>query len=148
MSIIEILSITVQMAQVVCVPAWELGHSNSITVECRHVGLLQYRSASAPSSTLAIVADTYKAVYGVLIGEATTDQKRNFYRPHLHLAPPFGVISSEFYQYIEHQNTRRSTISRGVVCVMIRLVFLIELLTCGGWADAQTDIMPQHTALS
>ena len=51
----------------------------------------------------------------------------DFDPPHLHLAPPQGVIPVEFRGDLWHQKTRLPGISCGVVCVILRLAVLLEL---------------------
>ena len=50
----------------------------------------------------------------------------DFNPPHLHLAPPFGVIPFEFRGYLWHQKTRVFRLSCGVVCMIVCLAVLIE----------------------
>jgi len=47
--------------------------------------------------------------------------------PHLHLAPPEGVIPVEFRGDLQHQKARVPGLSCGVVCVILRLAVLVEL---------------------
>jgi len=51
----------------------------------------------------------------------------DFYAPHLHLAPPQGVMPVEFRGDLWRQNTTVSGLSCGVVCVILRLAVLVEL---------------------
>jgi len=57
----------------------------------------------------------------------------NFDPPHLHLAPPQGVIPVEFRGDLWRQKTRVPGLSCGVVCVILRLAVLVEhrLMTDG-----------------
>jgi len=65
-----------------------------------------------------------------------------FYPPHLHLAPPQGVIPVKFRD-LWHQKTRVPRLSCGVVFVILRLAVLIELrLVTDGQMDRQTDTGP------
>jgi len=50
----------------------------------------------------------------------------NFDPPHLHLAPPQGVIPVEFRGDLWRQKTRVPGLSCGVVCVILRLAVLVE----------------------
>ena len=50
----------------------------------------------------------------------------NFDPPHLHLAPPRGVIPVEFRGDLWRQKTRVPGLSCGVVCVILRLAVLVE----------------------
>jgi len=50
----------------------------------------------------------------------------DFDPPHLHLAPPQGVIPVEFHGDIWHQKTRVPELSCGVVYVILRLAVLAE----------------------
>ena len=56
--------------------------------------------------------------------------------PHLHLVPPLGVTLSELCQDFRHQKTRVPGLSRGIVCMILRLAMSVEhrLVT-----DGQTD---------
>ena len=60
----------------------------------------------------------------------------DFDPPHLHLAPPQGIIPVEFRGDLWHQKTRVPVVSCGVVCVILRLAVLVEhrLVT-----DGRTD---------
>jgi len=51
----------------------------------------------------------------------------DFDPPHLHLAPPQGVIPVEFRGDLWHPKTRVPALSCGVVCVNLRLAVLVEL---------------------
>jgi len=51
----------------------------------------------------------------------------NFILPHLHLAPPLGVIPFEFQKYFWHQKTRVSGLSCGLVGVILHLAVFVEL---------------------
>ena len=50
----------------------------------------------------------------------------DFDLPHLHLAPPQGVIPVEFHGDLWHQKTRVPGVSCGVVYVILRLTVLVE----------------------
>jgi len=50
----------------------------------------------------------------------------DFDPPHLHLAPPQGVIPVEFRGDLWQQKTRVPGLSCGVICVIIRLAVLVE----------------------
>jgi len=60
----------------------------------------------------------------------------DFDPPHLHLAPPHGVIPVEFHGDLWQQKTRVPGLSCGVVYVILRLAVLVEqrLMT-----DGRTD---------
>jgi len=71
-----------------------------------------YSSASALSWTRTNVADasepeTFRPI-----------KKRNFYLSHLHLAPPIGVIPSEYRRDLLHHKIRVPGLSRGIVVVV------------------------------
>jgi len=71
----------------------------------------------------------------------------DFDPPHLHLAPPQGVIPVEFRGGHWLQKTRLSGLSCGVVCVILRFAVLVEhrLVTDGhtdGRTEGQTDTGP------
>ena len=51
----------------------------------------------------------------------------DFDPPHLHLAPPQGVIPVEFRGYLRRSKTRVPGLSCGVVFVILRLAVLVEL---------------------
>ena len=51
----------------------------------------------------------------------------DFDPPHLHLAPPQGVISDEFRGDLSHQITRVPELSYGVLFVILCLAVLVEL---------------------
>ena len=51
----------------------------------------------------------------------------DFDPPHLHLAPPHGVIPVEFRGDLWHQKTRVPELSCYVVCVILRLAVFVEL---------------------
>ena len=64
----------------------------------------------------------------------------DFDPPHLHLAPPQGVIPVEFRGDLWHQKTRIPGLSSGVVCVILRLAVLVELrLVTDGQTDRRTQ---------
>jgi len=50
----------------------------------------------------------------------------DFDPPHLHLAPPYGVNPVKFRWHLWRQKTRVPGLSRGVVCVILRLAILVE----------------------
>jgi len=60
----------------------------------------------------------------------------DFDPPHLHLAPPYGVIPVEFRGDLWHPKTRVPELSCGVVCVILRLAVLVELRLV---TDRRTD---------
>ena len=60
----------------------------------------------------------------------------DFDPPHLHLAPPQGVIPVEFRGDLWHPKTRVPGLSCGVVCVILCLAVLVELRLV---TDRQTD---------
>jgi len=68
-------------------------------------------------------------------------ENRPFNLPHLYLAPPLGVIISEFRRDFWRQKTRVRGLSRGVVCVIIGLAVFVELLFV---TDGRTDTRWQH----
>ena len=51
----------------------------------------------------------------------------DFDPPHLHSAASYGVTPVEFRGDLWHQKTRVPGLSRGVVCVILRLAVLVEL---------------------
>ena len=51
----------------------------------------------------------------------------DFDPPHMHLAPPYGVIPVEFRGDLWHQKTRLPGLLCGVIFVIIRLAVLVEL---------------------
>jgi len=51
----------------------------------------------------------------------------DFDLPHLHLAPPQGMMPVEFRGDLWHQKTRLPGLSCGVAFVILRLAFLVEL---------------------
>jgi len=69
----------------------------------------------------------------------------DFDPPHLHLAPPQGIIPVEFHRDLWYQKTRVPELSCGFVCVILRLAVLVELrLVTDGrrrtdWAMASTE---------
>ena len=64
----------------------------------------------------------------------------DFDPPHLHSVPPQGVTPVEFRGDLWHQKTRVPALSRGVVCVILRLAVLVEhRLVTHGRTDGQTD---------
>ena len=62
----------------------------------------------------------------------------DFDPPHLHLAPPQGVIPVEFRGDLWHPKTRVPGLSCGVVCVILSLAVLVELRLVTD-TDRQTD---------
>ena len=50
-----------------------------------------------------------------------------FDRPHLHLAPSYGVTQVEFCGDLWQQKTRVTGLTCGFVCVILRLAVLVEL---------------------
>ena len=68
-------------------------------------------------------------------------QVADFDPPHMHLAPPQGVIQVEFRGDLWHQKTSVPVLSCGVVCVILRLAVLVEhrLVTD---TDTDTDTGP------
>jgi len=60
----------------------------------------------------------------------------DFDPPHLHLAPPQGVIPVEFRGDLWHPKTRVPGLSCGAICVILRLDVLLELRLV---TDRQTD---------
>ena len=64
----------------------------------------------------------------------------DFDPPHLHLAPPQGVIAVEFRGDLWQRKTRFPGLSCGVVCVILCLALLVELrLVTDGQTEGQTD---------
>jgi len=51
----------------------------------------------------------------------------DFDLPHLHSAPPQGMMPVELRGDLWHQKTRLPGLSCGVACVILRLAFLVEL---------------------
>ena len=67
----------------------------------------------------------------------------DFDPPHLHLAPPQGVIPVEFRGDLWQQKTRVPGLSCCVVCVILCLAVLVELrLVADRRTDRQTDTGP------
>jgi len=67
----------------------------------------------------------------------------DFDPPHLHLAPPQGVIPVEFRGDLWLQKTRVPGLSCGVVCVILRFAVLVELrLVTDRQTQIQTDTGP------
>ena len=67
----------------------------------------------------------------------------DFDPPHLHLAPPQGVILVEFRGDLWQPKTRVPGLSCGVVCLILRLAVLVELrLLTDRRTDGQTDTGP------
>jgi len=60
----------------------------------------------------------------------------DFDPPHLHLAPPLGATPVEFRGDLWLQKSRLPGLSCGVVCVILRLAFLLELRLV---TDRRTD---------
>ena len=66
----------------------------------------------------------------------------DFDPPHLHLAPSYFEFRGDLW----HPKTRVPGLSRGVVCVILRLAVLVEhLLVTDGQTDRQTD---RHRAMA
>jgi len=64
----------------------------------------------------------------------------DFDPPHLHLAPPQGVILVEFRGDLWQPKTRVPGLSCGVVCLILRLAVLVELrLLTDRRTDRRTD---------
>jgi len=65
----------------------------------------------------------------------------DFDPPHLHLAPPQGVIPVEFHRDLWHQKTTRvPRLSCGVVYVILSFAVLVEQrFVTDGRTDGQTD---------
>ena len=64
----------------------------------------------------------------------------DFDPPHLHLAPPQGVVPVEFHEDLWQQKTRVPGLSCGVVYVILRLAVLVEQrLVSDGRTDGWTD---------
>jgi len=60
--------------------------------------------------------------------------------PHLHLAPPQGVIPDEIRGDLWHPKTTVPGLLCGVVCVILRLAVLVELrLVTDGRTDRRTQ---------
>jgi len=72
-------------------------------------------------AAIAALNNRWTAVAGYLSKVADFDP------PHLNLSPPHGVIPVEFRGHLWRQKTRVPGLSCGVVCVIIRLVVLVEL---------------------
>jgi len=49
----------------------------------------------------------------------------NFNLPHLHLAPPFGVIPFEFYRDLQRQKTRVTGLWWGILCMILPLAISV-----------------------
>jgi len=70
----------------------------------------------------------------------------DFDPPHMHLVPPLGVTPVEFRGDLWHQKTRVLGLSCGVVCVILRLVVLVEhRLVMDRQTDRRTD---RHRAMA
>jgi len=64
----------------------------------------------------------------------------DFDPPHLHLAPPQGIIPVEYHGDLWHQKTRVPGLLCGVVYVILRLAVLVEQrLVTDGRRDGRTD---------
>ena len=71
----------------------------------------------------------------------------DFDPPHLHSAPSWGVTPVDFRGDLWHQITRVPGLSRGVVCVILRLAVLVELrLVTDRHRQTQTDTDRQTQA--
>ena len=66
----------------------------------------------------------------------------DFDPPHLHLAPPQGVIPDEFRGDLWHQITRVPVVSCGVLFVILCLAVLVELRIVAD-TDRQTQTRTQ-----
>jgi len=77
-----------------------------------------------------------------------TGQKRNFYLPYLHLAPPVGVMSSEFCRDLLRHITRVRV--PGYRAALFLRCTLNRTPTCDGRSDGRTDrhAMTASTALT
>ena len=84
-------------------------------------------------------------LYSFLVIARFSSRVTNFNTPHLHLSPPQGVIPFEFRHDLWHQKTRVMGLSCGVVCVILRLVVLIQYRSV---TDRQTDRhIHRHTTM-
>ena len=73
----------------------------------------------------------------------------DFDPPHLHLAPPKGMIPVEFRGDLWQQKTRVPGLSYGVVCVILRLAVLVEhLLLTDGWTDTGSWLVPRMRGIA
>ena len=71
----------------------------------------------------------------------------DFDPPHLHLAPPQGIIPVEFHGDLWNQKTRVPGLSCGVVYLILRLAVLVEQrLVTDGWTDGRTERAMASTA--
>ena len=86
-------------------------------------------TCTSPEQIEVMKLEGYRDIAGYLSKVADFDP------PHLHLAPPQGLIPVEFRGDLWHQKTRIPGLSRGC-CVILRLAVLVEhrLVT-----DGQTD---------
>ena len=66
----------------------------------------------------------------------------DFDAPHLHLAPPQGVIVDEFRGDLWHQKARVPVLSCGVLYVILCLAVLVELVLA---TDRQTQSQTEST---
>ena len=72
--------------------------------------------------------------------EPAMSKVADFDPPHLHLAPPQGVIPVEFRGDFWHQKTRVTGLSCDFVCVILRLaVFVEHRLVTDRQTDGQTE---------
>jgi len=102
---------------------------------------LQYRSASAPSSTRTIMVDEYKfsAIWRLSRRKSRPIEKFHFYLRLLSLATSFCAVLLQLQQDLRHQKTTVPGLSCGVCYTMTSLAVLIELLLV---TDGQTDTGP------
>jgi len=90
------------------------------------------------------VADRWTKIFGGKASELETSrpvEKRNFALTHVHLAPLFGVIPSEFRRYLLYNTTSVHGVSCGVDFEILCLAVLIQYwLVKDGRTDRRTDM--------
>ena len=99
------------------------------------------RAYTTSYSTLIETMRLSRTVYEIIAGYLS--KVADFDPPHLHLAPPYGVIPVEFRGDLWLQKTRVPGLSCGVVCVILRFAVLVEhRLVTDGHRQTQKDTGP------